>query len=199
MRSTRIAPVLIALGIAAALLIALFPIGQSQPATAGTSAETQAISAAERISAERASRSLVRSPAPTLKPTPKPKPVVRKTAKPKPVVHKNVHKAVRKSVAVPGTKGAAQRYARTLVSSGQWGCLRDLWQRESGWGVTAGSTSRAYGIPQALPGSKMKSAGADWRTNYKTQIKWGLGYIENRYGSPCKAWSHFLNNSPHWY
>ena len=52
------------------------------------------------------------------------------------------------------------------------------------------SSSGAYGIPQALPGSKMASEGSDWQTNPATQIKWGLGYIEGRYGSPCKAWSH---------
>ena len=58
-------------------------------------------------------------------------------------------------------------------------------------------SSGAYGIPQALPGSKMASAGSDWRTNPKTQIKWGLGYISGRYGDPCGAWSHFLRKN--WY
>ena len=61
--------------------------------------------------------------------------------------------------------------------------------RESGWRYNAENASGAYGIPQALPGSKMASAGPDWQTNPTTQIKWGLGYIKGRYGSPCQAWA----------
>jgi hypothetical protein len=66
-----------------------------------------------------------------------------------------------------------------------------LWAGESGWSVTASNPSTgAFGIPQALPGSKMASAGPDWQTNAVTQIRWGLGYIKDTYGSPCAAWSH---------
>ena len=73
----------------------------------------------------------------------------------------------------------------------QFGCLDSLWTRESGWNPSADNpSSSAYGIPQALPGSKMASAGADWATNPATQIEWGLGYIQDRYGSPCGAWAH---------
>ncbi len=73
----------------------------------------------------------------------------------------------------------------------QWSCLDSLWQRESNWNHTAmNPSSGAYGIPQSLPGSKMASAGADWQTNPATQIRWGLGYIQGRYGSPCGAWGH---------
>jgi hypothetical protein len=76
-------------------------------------------------------------------------------------------------------------------SQDQFGCLDSLWTRESGWNVHADNpSSSAYGIPQALPGSKMSSAGADWATNPVTQIRWGLGYIQDRYGSPCSAWGH---------
>ena len=75
-------------------------------------------------------------------------------------------------------------------SSSQFACLDPLWAHESGWSVTAENPSGAYGIPQALPGSKMASAGADWQTNAATQIKWGLEYIKNTYGSPCAAWDH---------
>jgi hypothetical protein len=75
-------------------------------------------------------------------------------------------------------------------SQDQFGCLDSLWTRESGWNVHADNpSSSAYGIPQALPGSKMSSEGADWATNPVTQIRWGLGYIQDRYGSPCGAWS----------
>jgi hypothetical protein len=87
-----------------------------------------------------------------------------------------------------------QAIADALLSSYGWSssemsCLVPLWMGESGWRVNAeNASSGAYGIPQSLPGSKMASAGADWRTNPVTQIKWGLGYIQERYGSPCGAW-----------
>ena len=78
---------------------------------------------------------------------------------------------------------------------GQFPCLDKLWDHESGWNHRAENrSSGAYGIPQAYPGSKMASAGADWRTNPATQITWGLGYVKGRYGSPCGAWSNFQNN-----
>lgn len=92
--------------------------------------------------------------------------------------------------------GSARAIAQTMVAERGWGseqfaCLDSLWQKESGWKVTADNpSSSAYGIPQALPGSKMSSAGADWQTNAATQIAWGLGYISDRYGTPCAAWSH---------
>jgi hypothetical protein len=80
----------------------------------------------------------------------------------------------------------------------QFPCLDKLWTKESHWNTKASNSgSGAYGIPQALPGSKMASEGDDWRTNPATQIKWGLGYIEGRYDSPCKAWSH--SESTGWY
>lgn len=80
----------------------------------------------------------------------------------------------------------------------QFGCLDSLWTKESGWNPSADNpTSSAYGIPQALPGSKMSSAGSDWATNPVTQIRWGLGYIQDRYGSPCSAWGHSQSNN--WY
>ena len=80
----------------------------------------------------------------------------------------------------------------------QFSCLDQLWNRESGWSLTASNASSgAYGIPQSLPGSKMASAGADWQTNAATQITWGLSYIADRYGSPCAAWGH--SQSSGWY
>jgi hypothetical protein len=76
----------------------------------------------------------------------------------------------------------------------QFPCLNKLWTKESGWNHKAyNSGSGAYGIPQALPGSKMVSAGSDWKTNPATQIEWGLSYIKGRYGSPCEAWAHSLD------
>ncbi len=76
-------------------------------------------------------------------------------------------------------------------SSSQFSCLDQLWNHESGWNPSAENpSSGAYGIPQALPGSKMASAGPDWQSNPATQIKWGLGYIKGLYGTPCGAWAH---------
>jgi len=80
----------------------------------------------------------------------------------------------------------------------QFPCLDKLWKKESGWNHRAyNSSSGAYGIPQALPGSKMGSVASDWKTNPATQIKWGLGYIKGRYSTPCSAWSHSQNSG--WY
>ena len=98
--------------------------------------------------------------------------------------------------AAPAPSGSAQQIAMGMLgsygwSSGQFSCLVSLWNQESGWNVHATNpASGAYGIPQALPGSKMASAGADWQTDAATQIRWGLSYIKSLYGSPCGAWSH---------
>jgi len=83
-------------------------------------------------------------------------------------------------------------------SEAEFACLDSLWTRESGWRTNAANpSSGAYGIPQALPGSKMASAGADWQTNPRTQIQWGLDYIAGRYGTPCQAWAFFQDRN--WY
>jgi nucleoid-associated protein YgaU len=91
--------------------------------------------------------------------------------------------------------GSPQQIAAAMLgsfgwSSSQFSCLEPLWQQESGWSVTAANPDGAYGIPQALPGSKMASAGPDWQTDAATQIRWGLEYIQSLYGSPCGAWDH---------
>jgi hypothetical protein len=83
-------------------------------------------------------------------------------------------------------------------SADQFSCLDSLWTKESGWNPAADNpTSSAFGIPQALPGEKMASAGPDWATNPATQIRWGLGYIAEVYGSPCSAWAH--SQATNWY
>jgi uncharacterized protein YabE (DUF348 family) len=99
--------------------------------------------------------------------------------------------------------GTARAIARELLANRGWGdaqynCLVTLWDHESGWRVHAANPSGAYGIPQALPGSKMSSAGSDWQNSASTQIKWGLGYIASRYGTPCGAWSSWQANGG-WY
>lgn len=83
-------------------------------------------------------------------------------------------------------------------SSWQFHYLNLLWMRESGWNRFAyNHSSGAYGIPQAVPGDKMAAAGPDWRTSARTQIIWGMGYIQSRYGNPWNAWQHELRNG--WY
>lgn len=107
------------------------------------------------------------------------------------------------SVDVNVDPASAQGIARSMMAANygwgddQFACLVSLWNRESGWRVNAANSSGAYGIPQALPGSKMASAGADWQTNPATQIAWGLGYIAGRYSTPCGAWGHSESNG--WY
>jgi hypothetical protein len=97
-----------------------------------------------------------------------------------------------------GRKGiAASMFKQYGWGQDQMQSLINLWNRESGWSTTAANSSGAYGIPQALPGSKMSSAGPDWAHNAHTQIRWGLGYIADRYGSPNAAWGHSQSNG--WY
>jgi hypothetical protein len=105
-------------------------------------------------------------------------------------------------VAVDDPAGA-QAYAAAQLGSHGWSadqmeCLAKLWTKESDWKTTATNpSSGAYGVVQSLPAEKMASAGADYRTNYRTQINWGLTYIEQRYGSPCGALNfHYAHN---WY
>jgi hypothetical protein len=100
--------------------------------------------------------------------------------------------------------GSPRSIARSMMKSkygwgaSQFGCYNKIIMRESGWNVHANNpSSSAYGIPQALPGSKMSSAGPDWRNNPTTQIRWGLGYVKSRYGTPCGAWG--FKSSHGWY
>jgi hypothetical protein len=98
----------------------------------------------------------------------------------------------------PAAPSDPKAYALAQVGATQFACLELLWEKESNWRVTATNpSSGAYGIPQALPGSKMASAGSDWQTNAITQIRWGLGYIKAVYGTPCTAWAH--SQATNWY
>ncbi|GGF54204.1 hypothetical protein GCM10011519_30140 [Marmoricola endophyticus] len=112
-----------------------------------------------------------------------------------------------KAVATTGTQKIDQSdpkdLARALLpefgmTSADFQCVDNIWSQESGWNTHADNpSSSAYGIPQALPGSKMASAGPDWENNAETQIRWGLGYIQSRYGSACSAWG--FKQSHGWY
>jgi hypothetical protein len=103
----------------------------------------------------------------------------------------------------PPDPAAAQQIAYDMLpafgynQTTEWTCLLNLWTKESSWLYDAYNPSGAYGIPQALPGYYMASAGADWQTDPTTQIRWGLGYIQSRYGTPCVAWDHEVAHN--WY
>ena len=162
----------------------------STPAEAGATASPSATASTPAAKPSAAAK-------PAAKPAPKAAvaPQAAKVAPAKPA-------APAKPVAVNDPAGA-QAYAASLLSSFGWGpgemdSLRILWTKESDWTTTAtNASSGAYGIVQSLPAEKMASEGADWQTNYKTQIRWGLKYIKERYGSPSAALSfHYANN---WY
>ncbi len=112
--------------------------------------------------------------------------------------------AAAQAARLANTPDGARATAHTMMAQKYgWGdsefqCLSNLWQKESGWSYTAyNAGGGATGIPQALPGSKMASAGSDWQTNAATQISWGLDYIARSYGTPCSAWSH--SQAMNWY
>lgn len=101
--------------------------------------------------------------------------------------------------AAPSETASAQATAKKMIgNSAQYECFSGIVQHESNWDVGAtNASSGAYGLVQALPGSKMASAGSDWKTNPETQIEWGLDYMKDRYGSACGAWDFWQSNG--WY
>lgn len=142
------------------------------------------------------SRPRPRAAAPVVPPAPSRAPAVARPARPvrTPAPARRVVPA---SVPAPSV-ASARTYALAAVGSSQFACLDVLWTRESSWNPYASNASTgAYGIPQALPGVKMASAGADWRTNPVTQVRWGLWYIASAYGTPCAALAH--EDARHWY
>ena len=130
---------------------------------------------------------VVPTPSPTAKPTPKPTPKPTSKPIPKP----------KKVVPIPDTVAGARTYVKVRVGIKQYNCINYIWTRESKWNPKAGVPSGAYGIPQAFPGSKMAAFGSNWLTSPLTQVKWGLWYVDDRYGSACLAYSFFLVHG--WY
>ena len=114
---------------------------------------------------------------PTPTPTPTPKPT------PKPTYRDTVWNA--------------RVYVKSQIGARQYACIDNIFTRESEWNPLAGSPERAYGIPQAFPGSKMATFGSNWRTSPLTQVKWGLWYVSERYGSACAAWDFWQAHG--WY
>lgn len=128
------------------------------------------------------------------------KAVVRVTPKPKktykPVVKH--HKTYKSAPLHESNSGNPRTYAMNVLGATQFQCFSNIVERESGWNPYAQNpSSGAYGLVQALPGSKMSSAGSDWRTNPITQVRWGIHYMNSRYGSPCGAWSFWQGH--HYY
>lgn len=166
------------------------PIAQNDPQKARTAQETARDSYHATVLRREARKKRAQAQAATVASTPAP-PVTQVPA------------AAPATPAVPAPQGDPQQIAEAMLASYGWpvtefACLLPLWMRESGWNVYASNPgSGAYGIPQALPGDKMASAGADWQTSATVQITWGLGYIESVYGTPCNAWSH--EESVGWY
>lgn len=162
-------------------------LGSYAPATtAPASVEAQSAKVTPETPAPAATTPAAAAPAPV---APAPDPAAAPAPAPQPV-------------AVDDPAGA-QAYAAAQLPAHGWApsemqCLMKLWTRESDWKTTAtNASSGAYGVVQSLPAEKMASAGADYMTNYRTQINWGLQYVQERYGSPCGALNfHYANN---WY
>lgn len=122
------------------------------------------------------------------------------------VVYLASHSAAVTGAAGPVAHNSNEALANSMAASAygwtgsETTCLDELWTHESGFQMVWNRAgSGAYGIPQALPASKMASAGADYMTNPATQIKWGLSYIHDTYGTPCGAWHFETSHTPNWY
>ncbi len=130
---------------------------------------------------------------PTITPTvaPRPQPIASPIVVPAP--------APRVAIAPASpTVAQAQAWALATLGSTQYACLANIVKHEDGtWDPTRMAPNGAYGIPQALPGTKMATAGSDWRTNRITQLRWMIGYVDGRYGSACGAWSFW--QAHYWY
>ena len=174
----------------------------SNPSTASTTAvtATTAVTSSMSVATSLASVNLSAGQASGLNASG----AIRRTA----VVAPAVTPATRPAMVAPyrfATRAYNKWWARTIMvrkygwtSAAQFAALVKLWNHESNWNMHAHNrSSGAHGIPQAMPGSKMRTAGSDWRTNPVTQIRWGLTYIHHRYGTPAKAWAHFRSHG--WY
>ncbi|MEC5181197.1 hypothetical protein [Arthrobacter sp. CG_A4] len=166
------------------------------PDTASLAPQTEEVKPAEVPAAAAPAPEPAPAPAPAPAPEPAPAPAPAPEPAPAPAP------APAKPVAVDDPAGA-QAYAAAQLGTYGWApsemqCLQTLWTKESDWKTTATNpSSGAYGVVQSLPAEKMASAGPDYRTNYRTQINWGLNYVKERYGSPCGALNfHYANN---WY
>lgn len=182
---------------------ATMAVGNSEVVTKGRNGSMQLTYQAVFVDGKLVGRTLVRK---TVLNAPRAKVVAVGTRKPQPKVEASSTSSGGGSGPAPGgpipsgnSPSDAKAIAKQMLANRGWGdqfsCLNNIYTRESGWRVHAeNSSSGAYGIPQALPGSKMGSAGNDWQDSAATQIRWGLNYIGSRYGDPCGAWNFWQNN-----
>jgi hypothetical protein len=187
-------------------------VADAEPFTISAAATSQATLNAEqasadssRISSERAGANVQRA-ALSAKAAAAAKARAQVVAQARVAAAEKAARAKKRASLIASAQSDPRAAARELMSdygfsgASQWNCLNLLWEGESAWNFKAtNSSSGAYGIPQSLPASKMASAGADYRTNPVTQIKWGLDYIKKSYGTPCGAWDFWNNRFPHWY
>jgi len=187
-------------------LLADIPAGQQaevQLASLTQQADTQAIAAdvsAKKVAEESARKEAAKTALEKKEAAEKAEQAAKEKAKAEAEAKSTKATTTPSSFAVKSSYSIAeiQSMARSIVSSGQFQCFSNIVDHESSWNYQAvNASSGAYGLFQALPGSKMSSVGSDWQTNPATQIKWGLNYMDSRYGSPCEAWSFWQAN--HWY
>ncbi|MFP3460581.1 hypothetical protein R5O87_07025 [Arthrobacter globiformis] len=181
-------------------LISALP-APSAASIAPQSATKATAKAAPKAAAPKATKAA--APKAATKAAPKAAPVAKAAPAPAVKVAAKVAPAKAAAPVALNDPAGAQAYAASKLGSFGWAadqmqCLQRLWTKESEWRTTAtNASSGAYGIVQSLPAEKMATAGADYRTNYRTQINWGLDYIKERYGSPCGALNFHLANN--WY
>ncbi|HVI68978.1 MAG TPA: hypothetical protein VM581_00805 [Magnetospirillaceae bacterium] len=143
------------------------------------------------------------APTPSASPTPPPAPPALKSCtKIKPSIWKG-------PCPQQPSKDVLRQIAREVLAErgwntdAHWSCLVQLVEKESSWNPYSENSIHAYGLPQAMPGSKMASAGSDWGHNPRTQLRWMMGYIAGRYKTPCGAWSawnrQYDSGGHHWY
>lgn len=171
----------------------------SAPSSAGTVVAAASATADPSANPEGSSTTVVAptvasakaTPAPTAKPSSMPtvKPAAKTTVRPRP-------KATTRT-SYPDTVKGARQYVRNRIGASGYYCINKIWTGESRWNPRAGNPRKAYGIPQAYPGSKMGSFGSNWLTSPLTQVKWGLYYVARVYGSACHAYSFWKAHG--WY
>ncbi|MEU7278621.1 transglycosylase SLT domain-containing protein [Streptomyces sp. NPDC045431] len=182
--------------IPAALLLTLLPVS-----TAEQHGTVKAAPAPTPTASPPPTHSPPASPTPTpAASTPTPSKMPKSSKAPRPTATRSATPRVSRSTTTsrPPGYGSPKAYAQSVLSSTQYACADAVFTRESNWNLYATNpSSGAYGIAQALPPTKYASAGSDWRTNPITQVRWGITYMESRYGSPCGAWAFW--QSHHWY
>ncbi|MGW0554700.1 aggregation-promoting factor C-terminal-like domain-containing protein [Streptomyces sp. NPDC002926] len=184
-------------------LLADIPMGQQAQVqvsslTQQADAQAAAADAAAKKSAEEAARISAAKVAEAKKEAAEEKAEQEREAKAARASRDSVREASTFSAKSSYSVAEVQAIARQMIPADQFQCFSNIVDHESSWNYQAqNASSGAYGLVQALPGSKMSSAGADWQTNPATQIKWGLNYMNSRYDSPCGAWSFWQANN--WY